>query len=88
MYTRMTEPLHATAIYDELHKLRKYRNKVHIQTDVYIKYVPRDEDAAFSVKTVIWALKFTVRVLNHLNEKFSRPKELEHFAHSLSIPLA
>ncbi|WP_210370901.1 hypothetical protein, partial [Borreliella garinii] len=24
-------------IYDELHKLRRYRNKVHIQTDVGIK---------------------------------------------------
>jgi hypothetical protein len=75
-------------IYDELHKLRKYRNKVHIQTDVDIKDVPRDENAAFSAKTVVWALEFAVRVLNHLNEKFSRPKELEHFAHSLSIPLA
>ena len=75
-------------IYDELHRLRKYRNKVHIQTDVDIKNVPRDENAAFSAKTVVWALEFTVRVLNHLNEKFSRPKELEHFAHSLSIPLA
>jgi hypothetical protein len=75
-------------IYDELHKLRKYRNKVHIQTDVDIKDVPRDENAAFSAETVVWALEFTVRVLNHLNEKISRPKELEHFAHSLSIPLA
>jgi hypothetical protein len=75
-------------IYDELHKLRKYRNKVHIQTDVDIKDVPRDEDAAFSAKTVVWALEFTVRVLNHLNKEFSRPKELEHFAHSLSIPSA
>lgn len=75
-------------IYDELHKLRKYRNKVHIQTDVDIKDVPRDEDAVFSAKTVVWTLEFTVRVLNHLNEKFSRPKELEQFAHSLSIPLA
>jgi hypothetical protein len=74
--------------YDELHKLRKYRNKVHIQTDVDIKDVPRDENAAFSAKTVVWALEFTVRVLNHLNENFSRPKELRHFAHSLSIPLA
>ena len=73
-------------IYDELHKLRKYRNKVHIQTDVDINDVPRDEDAAFSAKTVVWALEFTVRVLNHLNKEFSRPKELERFAHSLSIP--
>jgi hypothetical protein len=38
-------------IYDELHKLRKYRNKVHIQTDVDIKDVPRDENAAFSAES-------------------------------------
>jgi hypothetical protein len=75
-------------IYDELHKLRKYRNKVHIQTNVDIENVPRDEYAAFSAKTVVWALKFTVRVLNHLNKEFSRPRELEQFAHSLSIPSA
>jgi hypothetical protein len=73
-------------IYDELHKLRKYRNKVHIQTDVDIKDVPRDEDAAFSTAIVTWALEFAVRVLKHLNETFPRPKGLEQFAHTLSIP--
>lgn len=40
-------------IYDELHKLRKYRNKVHIQTDVDIKGISRDESAAFPTATVI-----------------------------------
>jgi hypothetical protein len=73
-------------IYDELHKLRKYRNKVHIQTDVGIKDVSRDENVAFSSDIVVWALEFTVRVLKHLNEKFPRPKALEQFAHELSIP--
>ena len=29
-------------IYHELHKLRKYRNKVHIQEDIDIKDVSRD----------------------------------------------
>jgi hypothetical protein len=75
-------------IYDELHKLRRYRNKVHIQTDVDIKGVSRDEDKAFSKETVTWALEFAARVLRHLNEKFSRPKELEQFAHDLKIPTA
>jgi hypothetical protein len=73
-------------IYDELHKLRKYRNKVHIQADVDIKDVSRDEDKAFSKTIVDWSLELTVRVLKHLNDKFPRPKDLEQFAHELSIP--
>ena len=75
-------------IYDELHKLRKYRNKVHIQTDVDIEGVAREEHLAFSDDIVTWALAFTLRVLRHLNEQFSRPKELEQFAHELTIPTA
>ncbi|MGH6754237.1 MAG: hypothetical protein ACREDP_18940, partial [Bradyrhizobium sp.] len=73
-------------IYDELHKLRRYRNKVHIQTDVGIKDVPRDEDRAFPPETVTWALAFIVRVLRHLNDQFPRPKELAQFSHELKIP--
>jgi len=75
-------------IYDELHKLRKYRNKVHIQTDVDIKGVSREEQLAFSTDIVTWSLELTVRVLKHLNDQFPRPKELEQFAHELSIPAA
>jgi hypothetical protein len=33
-------------IYDDLHKLRKYRNKVHIQDDIEIEGVSRDESTA------------------------------------------
>ena len=73
-------------IYDELHKLRKYRNKVHIQTNVDIKGISREEDSAFSTEIVAWSLELTVRVLNHLNSQFPRPKELEQFAHELPIP--
>ncbi len=75
-------------IYNELHKLRKYRNKVHIQTDVDIKGISRDESAAFSTDIVAWALEFTIRVLKHLNEQFARPKDLGQYAHELSIPSA
>jgi hypothetical protein len=59
---------------------------VHIQIDVDIKNVSRDEDAAFSTATVLWSLEFKVRVLKHLNETFPRPKELEQFERRLSIP--
>src|SRR5258705_803659 len=42
-------------IYDDLHKLRKYRNKVHIQDDVDIKDISRYKDRAFSKEIVSWA---------------------------------
>ena len=74
------------AIYEELDKLREYRNKVHIQLDVNIKGVSRDEDAAFSDDLRNWALKLNVQVLKFLNDNFSRPKELEQFAHELTVP--
>lgn len=73
-------------IYDELHKLRKYRNKVHIQTDVDIQGVSRDENTAFSAEIVKWSLAFAVRVLKYLNEQFPRPEDLKQYAHDLSIP--
>jgi hypothetical protein len=75
-------------IYDELHKLRKYRNKIHIQDNVDIKDVSRDEDRAFSKETVSWALKFSIQILKHLNQKFPRPKDLEQFAHELVVPIS
>jgi hypothetical protein len=83
---KILDGLGAATIYDELHKLRKYRNKVHIQTDVDIQGVSRDEPTAFSKTIVGWSLEFTVRVLNHLNATYARPKELEQYAHELSIP--
>jgi hypothetical protein len=75
-------------IYDELDCLREYRNKVHIQLDLKIKDAPRDEDKAFSEKIVAWSLELCIRVLRNLNEHYARPKDLEKFAHELSIPTA
>lgn len=73
-------------VYDELHKIRKYRNKVHIQDDVDIAGISRDESSAFSTSIITWSLALTVRILKHLNAQYSRPKELEQFAHELSMP--
>jgi hypothetical protein len=72
------------SVYSELHKLREYRNKVHIQLD--IAGVSRDEDSAFSDEICAWALKFNVQILKHLNEKYPRPKGLEAFATPLTLP--
>lgn len=77
---------YGAGIYDELHKLRKYRNKVHIQDDVEIEGVSRDESKTFTNEIRDWSLGFNVRVLKHLSERFPRPKVLEQFAHELSLP--
>lgn len=72
------------SIYDDLHKLRKYRNKIHIQTD--IEGASRDEDKAFSEAIRAWATELNRRVLQHLAETFPRPKELGSFVEALSVP--
>ena len=73
-------------IYDDLHKLRKYRNKIHIQDDVAIDGVSRDEADAFTDALRIWAIDLNKRVLKHLSEKFARPKELQGFVGDLRAP--
>jgi hypothetical protein len=73
-------------IYDELDKLRAYRNKVHIQLDIAINGVSRDESTAFSDEIRDWALGLNVRILQHLSERFPRPKGLEQHAQLLSVP--
>jgi hypothetical protein len=75
-------------IYDELHKLRKYRNKVHIQKPIGIPNVSADEGTAFSDEIRKWALGLNVRVLKHLSEKFARPKELHGYVGALTVPSA
>jgi hypothetical protein len=74
------------SIYEELDELREYRNKVHIQLDIGIKGVSRDEWTAFSNRIRDWALRLNVHLLRHLSERFPRPKNLEQFAHKMTVP--
>jgi Asp-tRNA(Asn)/Glu-tRNA(Gln) amidotransferase C subunit len=83
---KILDGLGVETIYDELHKLRKYRNKVHIQEDVDIAGVSRREDRAFNDQTVAWSLELCRRVLRHLDEKFPRPDHIRPFARTLSLP--
>ena len=71
-------------IYDEIHKLRRYRNKIHIQDDV--EGAARDESSAFSNEICAWASDLTVRVLKYLSENLARPKHLHHYVKPLTIP--
>jgi hypothetical protein len=75
-------------IYDDLHRLRKLRNRVHIQFDDEPEQLGRDEYRAFSDKEVIWSLSLCIRVLNHLGERFPRPEALAVFAHAVCVPKA
>ena len=75
-------------IYDELHKLRNYRNKIHIQKPIDIANVSADEGTAFSDEIRKWALGLNTRVLKHLSEKFARPKELHGYVGALTVPSA
>lgn len=73
-------------IYDDLDKLREYRNRVHIQLDGELAGVSREEDKAFSNEIVSWALQLNVKILEHLIKRFPRPKHLDQFATQITVP--
>jgi hypothetical protein len=73
-------------VYDDLHKLRKYRNKIHIQDDIPIEGVSRDEVLAFSDAIRTWAIGLNRRVLLHVSQQYPRPKELRGFVEDLRVP--
>jgi len=74
-----------TNIYDELHKLRKYRNKIHIQDN--IKDIDKDEQRAFTSEICNWSLNLNKRVIKYLSEHFPRPKKPQEYLDYLSIPV-
>lgn len=73
-------------IYDELHKLRRYRNKVHIQDRINIDGVSLDEVDAFDGGVRDWALALNIRVLKHLSEALKRPRAVEGYVAALRVP--
>ena len=75
-------------IYDDLHRLRKLRNRVHIQFDDQPEKMGRDDHDVFNDKEVAWSLALCITVLKYLGKQFPRPKDLGVFAHEISIPKA
>lgn len=73
-------------IYDDLHLLRKYRNKIHIQDDLRIAAAPRDEDAAFTDALATRAIRVTVIVLRHLSTALARPPHIHAYVGNLAVP--
>jgi phosphoribosylformylglycinamidine (FGAM) synthase PurS component len=73
-------------IYDELHKLRKYQNKVHIQKKIDIDNVSTDDGPAFSDAVRTWAFALNIRVLKYLSERLPRPKTMDVYFGTLVVP--
>jgi hypothetical protein len=73
-------------IYGELHRLRQYRNKIHIQENVKIAGAPRDEDAIFTADLTSWAVELNRRVLLHLSEELARPQHLHNYVGVMRVP--
>ncbi|QDF37441.1 hypothetical protein FJN17_07565 [Bradyrhizobium symbiodeficiens] len=82
---KLLDGLGAT-IYDDLHRLRELRNRVHIQFDDKPKGLGRNDHDAFNGKNVVWSLDLCIKTLKHLSEKFPRPETLGVFSHDVSIP--
>ena len=84
---KILDGLGADEVYDELHKLRKYRNKVHIQKRLMIEGTPQKDDAAFTNAVRKWSLGLCVKIIKHLNEKYARPEPFPQYVDSLEIPV-
>lgn len=73
-------------IYEEMHRLRKYRNKIHIQEDVNIQGASLDEDVLFTPDLASWALGLNRRTLLFLSENLPRPPHIHGYVGPLVIP--
>lgn len=74
------------SIYDELHTLRRFRNKVHIQDDN--ADVPGDEETAFTPSRCAWSLNLCAIFLTFLSEQLPRPGNIGNYVRPLCIPNA
>lgn len=74
------------SVYDDLHRLRKHRNKVHIQEDVKIDGAPRDEEELFTDILVAWSTALNREVLQFLSHHLSRPAHIHGYVGDLEVP--
>jgi len=74
-------------VYDDLHRLRKYRNKVHIQDDVKIEGAPRDEEDLFTNILVAWSIILNREVLQFLSDHLPRPAHIHGYVGDLEVPV-
>lgn len=78
-----------TGVYEELHTLRQYRNKIHIQSDAKIKGIakpPRAENELFDTKVRSWAVGTTYKVIDFISKAYPRPKHIEGYVKGFVLP--
>ncbi|PQA72300.1 MULTISPECIES: hypothetical protein [Brucella] len=73
-------------IYDELHKLRKYRNKIHIQSKIDIDGLPRDEVHLFNDELRDWSISLNWNIMNYLAQNYSRPQHIRGYVSPINLP--
>lgn len=73
-------------VYGDLHRLRRFRNKIHIQEDVSIAGMSRDEGAIFDECLTHWALDLNRRVLRYLCDHLARPAHIHGYVGTLRVP--
>ncbi|HEX8585113.1 MAG TPA: hypothetical protein VF680_11960 [Allosphingosinicella sp.] len=74
------------AVYEDLHLLRKFRNKIHIQEEIKVPDSPRDEVILFKKDRREWALELNRRTLQYLSQALARPPHIHDYVGPLSIP--
>lgn len=74
-------------VYDQLHRLRKFRNKIHIQDRIDLEDVSPDEDVAFSDDVRNWALRLLMSVIQHLSNSLARPRHIDGYVQPLQMPV-
>ena len=73
-------------VYEDLHRLRRFRNKIHIQDDVSIVGIGRDENTIFDEGRTNWALSLNRRVLCFLSEHLARLEHIHEYVGTLRVP--
>ena len=71
-------------VYDDLHKLRRLRNKIHIQS--VWPGGPRDEDELFDEDIMLWTLDLNYKVLEYLAQTYPRPAHIAGQVGPLMVP--
>lgn len=73
-------------IYEDLHLLRKYRNKFHIQDSSAIPGSSAKEEFIFTDDVCEWSLTLYHQIAIYLSSYLARPNRLNGYVRPLSIP--
>lgn len=74
----------STNLYDDLHELRKIRNRIHIQN--VNKHLPADEDDVFTHDRQVDAEKMVEIVIKHISDKHQRSEGRRGYVNDFEFP--